>query len=544
MDKKIKNFAAAVSVVLAFFLAAGTADAQRRNDRDIRDAVRSLSSKLDDLENDLRYRMQSTSDPNSQVSAVMDDIRELQDATHEFDQNLYSHRDNGQDMSSIVNAAKPVEAFLRSNPQNRRVDDDWAGVKRQIDRLAANYGITVNWNDMDEEPQNVPDQRWPVPKGDRMQTVGLSGTYELDRARSENIDDLVTSENLGSEQRQDLKGKLEAPQQISLDIRGDQVTLATSDAAPVTFTADGRDKTDRNASGQNIRVRATLSGEKLIISSLGGDTDYTITFTSLSNGQSMRVERRITTDYLRQTVIAESVYNKTDAVAQTGGTTGSGNAPSDPNAGYSDNDNSGTVTNGGSTLPPGAPRASNPPPGNYTVPNGTILTGVLENEISTKVSQNNDRFRLTVQSPPEFRGAVIEGYISGVGRSGKVSGQSNVTFNFERITLRSGQSYDFAGVLQSIRDQNGKNIKVDNESTARGDSQTRETAKRSGAGAAVGALIGAIAGGAKGAAVGILVGGGAGAGSVYAQGKDDIRLLPGSTITVQASAPNGTSNPR
>src|SRR5205807_2352276 len=130
-------------------------------------------------------------------------------------------------------------------------------------------------------------------------------------------------------------------------------------------------------------------------------TDYTITFTSLSNGQSMKVQRRITTDYMNQTVIAESVYNKTDSVAQVGTGSGAVTVPTDPNGGYSDNDNPGNVANGGSPNNPnrsnprnypGSPRTVTPPPGNYTVPNGVILTGTLENEINTAVSQNNDRF--------------------------------------------------------------------------------------------------------------------------------------------------------
>ena len=144
---------------------------------------------------------------------------------------------------------------------------------------------------------------------------------------------------------------------------------------------------------------------------------------------------------------------------------------------------------------------------------------------------------MTVQTPNEFRGAVIEGYLSGVGRSGRVSGSSNVTFNFEKITLRTGETYDFAGFLQSIKDQNGKVVKVDAEGVAKGDSQTRETAKRGGIGAGIGALIGVIAGGGKGAAIGAIIGGGAGAGSVVAQGRDDVRLMPGSLITVQSSSP-------
>ena len=137
----------------------------------------------------------------------------------------------------------------------------------------------------------------------------------------------------------------------------------------------------------------------------------------------------------------------------------------------------------------------------------------------------------------DLRGATIEGYISGVGHSGKVSGQANVTFNFEKITLRSGEAYDFAGFLQSIRDQDGKAVNVDNEGTVRGDSQTKETVKRSGIGGGLGAVIGAIIGGGKGAAIGAVIGAGGGAGSVVVQGRDDIVLFPGSMMTVQATSP-------
>jgi hypothetical protein len=145
---------------------------------------------------------------------------------------------------------------------------------------------------------------------------------------------------------------------------------------------------------------------------------------------------------------------------------------------------------------------------------------------------------MTVTAPSQYKGAVIEGYLSGIQRSGKVSGRSQVTFNFERIRLPNGRTYDFAGFLQSITDTNGKTIKVGTEGEAKGDSQTKETAKRGGIGAGIGAIIGAIAGGGKGAAIGAIIGGGAGAGSVIVTGKEELELKQGSTITVQASAPN------
>lgn len=521
----VKNaFSLSLVALSLVFASASFADAQRRNDKDIRDTLRSLNSNIDNFEYDLRYQMQSSSANNTDINDVADDIRNLKDDISQFQRNFDQRRENRSDVDQIIASARTIDDFMRSSGQNRRVADDWIAVKKQLDRLAANYGSTPNW-DNEDDPQGVIDQP-DTPISNNTFSVGLSGTYDIDTARSESIDDVVTNANLSNDNRQDLKDKLEAPGQIAIEIRGTQVTLATSKASPVTFSADGRDKVEQAPGGKTIRLRAVLNGQTLTISSLGGETDYTITFTSVSNGQVLKVSRRITTDYLDQTVFAESVYNKTDAVARLGIENGGGN-----NSGgqYSDNDQSGAYGN--------PPTTSIGRSGEFIVPNGAVISGILENEINTKVSQNNDRFRLTVQSPNEFRGAVIDGYVTGIGRSGKISGRSNVTFNFEKITLRDGKSYDFGGNLQSIKDVNGKPVKIDTEGTAKGDSQSKESVKRGGLGAGLGALIGAIAGGAKGAVIGAVIGGGAGAGSVAIQGRNDLQLQKGSIMTIQSSSP-------
>jgi len=540
MNKAAHIFLHSLMAVSVVFAIAGGAEAQRRNDRDIRDAVRSLNSKLDDFDAEIRFQMQNNSADTGQLDQVSDDVRHLQDRAKAFQDNFDRKRENRDDVNAIINAAKQIDGFLQNNPQNRRVEDQWTAARSQIDRLASNYGVTADWTSSEVEPGYPIDQQDP-PRNKAVLNVGLSGTYDLDVAKSESIEDIVTDSGIGSEQQQDLRDKLQAPPQIAIDIRGDQITLATSNSSPITFTADGRDKTE-NSNGVSLRVRATLSGDTLTVSSLGGETDYTIKFTSVSDGHGMKVSRRITTDYLNQTVFAESFYNKSDSVARLGipstGGIASAGVPAndnDPQGSYSDNDQGGNRT-----LPPvnnGSPRTAPPRSGNFVIPDGTIITGRLESTVNTKVSQNNDRFRLTVQSPMDYRGAVIEGYMSGVGRSGKVTGQANVTFNFEKITLRTGESYDFAGYLQSIIDQNGKNVTVDNESTARSDSQTRETAKRGAVGGGIGAVIGAIVGGGKGAAIGAIIGAGGGAGSVAVQGGTDIQLFPGTLFTVRASSP-------
>ena len=179
---------------------------------------------------------------------------------------------------------------------------------------------------------------------------------------------------------------------------------------------------------------------------------------------------------------------------------------------------------------------------NYIIPSGVVVNGILENEINTKNSKDFDRFRMTVQSPDEFRGASIEGYISGVGRAGKVKGQSSVTFNFQKITLRKGDTYDLAATLQNIIDHDGKTVQVDNEGTAKGNNKAKKTLKRGGIGAVIGAVIGGALGGAGGAAAGAAIGGGAGAGSAAVE-SEDIKLKRGSRISLQTSSPNRQKRP-
>ena len=112
-----------------------------------------------------------------------------------------------------------------------------------------------------------------------------------------------------------------------------------------------------------------------------------------------------------------------------------------------------------------------------------------------------------------------------------------MSLNFETIRLRNGQTYRFAGILESVRTLNGDTVKVDSEGSAKGDNQTNQTLERAGIGTAIGAIIGAIAGGGKGAAIGAVVGAAGGAGSVYVQGKGDVELPSGTEVTIRAGAP-------
>jgi hypothetical protein len=531
--KIISGFALIISFFAAFNV---TVDAQRRNDREVRDMLRILNSRFQDFSYAYQNRMQSNSADPDEMDRADAGVREFEQAVRAFEVNFDNRRDGRTDIDGIVSAALVLNDLVADQYQSPRIRDDWRKVTDQIDKLAALYGVTPNWysqSSYDDGDGNGS----PSYTNTSYDTDGLSGIYALDAGRSDNASEIARRLGVTGANRTDLIEKLRAQPQIAISINGSEVTLATTDSQATTFIADGSDISE-SAGGRTLRVRATLNGNELVISSVGGNTDHNVKFALVDGGRALQVTRRFTTDYLNETVFADSFYTKTDEVAALGvdiRNSGRDSVPyssNDPNDVYSSN--TGNTGNTGGTP---VPTAGTQRTGEFIVPDGTIITGRLETDIDTKASQNNDRFRMTVISPSEYDGAVIEGYLSDIDRSGKVSGRSNVTFNFQRITMRDGRTYDFAGSLYGVKDQNGKTVKIDEEGTAKGGSQTKETIKRGGIGAGIGALIGAIAGGAKGAAIGAIIGGGAGAGSVVVMGRDDLRLLKGSEITIQSSSP-------
>ncbi len=79
--------------------------------------------------------------------------------------------------------------------------------------------------------------------------------------------------------------------------------------------------------------------------------------------------------------------------------------------------------------------------GGFVIPNGTQLVAVLNNDLNTQNVREGDRFTMTVRSPGQYEGATIEGRVTSVNRSGRVTGRSEMTLDFETIRMRDGRSY-------------------------------------------------------------------------------------------------------
>jgi hypothetical protein len=412
------------------------------------------------------------------------------------------------DVQEVLNSAALVDRIVRRDATDTVTFRTWTNLRADLNQLATVYGL--RWPNV-SQTYPYPSTN-PAPSG----VSRLTGTYRLDPARSDDPGQAAdrATQSLGSVNRARIRdqvaARLESPDQLAIELRGRDVTLASSRAPQITFAADGTERVETAPSGRTIRARATLNGEQLIVSSTGDSgNQFDVTFDPIDNGRGLSVTRRVYVQGLSRPVVVQSVYEKTSDIARF------------------------DINTGPQTYPGNTTTAN----GDFVITSGETVIGVLENGLSTQTAREGDRFTMTVRQPAQYEGAVIEGHVSNIQRSGRLTGRSQMTLSFDTIRLRNGGSSRFAGILESVRTTQGDTVRVDNEGAVRDSSQTTKTEQRAAIGTAVGAIIGAIAGGGKGAAIGAIVGAGGGAGSVYVQGRDDLDLGAGTELTIRASGP-------
>lgn len=383
----------------------------------------------------------------------------------------------------------------------------------------------------------------------------LTGLYRLDPASSDDPQEAAerSTQNLAfgidASELERLTRRLSSPPQLSIERRGTAISIASTRAQRITFEADGKEKVERTANGNEVRSRAVLYGEELMVSYSDGSRDeFSVTFDPIDEGRRLRVTRRIYDRRLNRPLVVQSIYEKVSTVArwnvygvpdsaQVVARERSGNQPlPSQSAGANNRREPPTVSRAPLPLPvPPLPERRDE---RLVIGDNTQFVGTLNNSLTTRDTLPGDPFTMTVIEPRAFAGATIEGYVSRVIRGGRISGRSEMDLAFERIILSDGRTVEISGYLESVRPTDGgESVRIDNEGggISERDNQSSRTAQRTAIGAAVGAIIGAIVDEGRGAAIGAAIGAAAGAGSVYAQGRDDVELRNGTEMTIRAS---------
>ena len=266
MNRHRNVFSAILAIGLIFFASLAQVKAQRSqvNEREVRSVLRQLTVKLDDFQYNLDYELRQNSANQTDEEDLRNSLDQLQTEVNNFQNKFTRRRDSQQDVSQILASAETVDENLARLRLNQKLKRDWTSTRQLLDQLATNYGVRGgDSNNNDDNSQLPPDNQSPTQTTrNNSFSYGLTGTYQLDASRSENARDVAeraitngTSTQNRDEARRDLEEKLEAPERLAIDVQGNQVTLASTLAPQVTFTADGRDRTETLADGRTLRVR-------------------------------------------------------------------------------------------------------------------------------------------------------------------------------------------------------------------------------------------------------------------------------------------------
>jgi hypothetical protein len=482
------------------------------SDFQMRQLVQRLDSRSATFSRTFRMDLNRNNDRYS-ADEIRRHLSEYESALMQLRNRVNSRQSSSSDAQNVLEHASFLNSYVNDRQLSYQTENNWSTLRQDLDRLASAYSIAWNWSQL---PDNNAGNNNGQNDGRRRD---LTGTFRLNTSRGDDARQAVdaATRTLSAAERQrvydSLLRRLDPPQMIAIDRRGQAVTIASTRAPQINFTADGRENVETTQSGRQIRVRAQFQGDVLTITRTGERAnDFTVTFDPVDNGRQLLVTRTLYTDRVSQPVMVRTYYDRTSDVAQLNV--------------YDTNREGGNVSTGEVA-------------GNFIIPDGTQVVAVLNNELNTQNVREGERFTMTVRSPGQYDGATIEGYVASLERSGRVTGRSQMTLDFDTIRLRDGRSYRFAGILEAVRTPTGEVVRIDNEGAVRDSNQTNKTVQRTAIGTAVGAIIGAIAGGGKGAAIGAVLGAGAGAGSVYVQGREDLDLDAGTEVTIRATGPRG-----
>src|SRR5437764_1862895 len=368
--------------------------AQAQPQRAYRGSYQSVRQTILRLENRANLFRNGVDDWSQSSNANYDANGEFNTTAREFNDSVRRLRDNfdrrratRSDVQDILNRAARIDDFVRLNSLDARTQNLWSSMRVDLNQLASAFNLT--WQTSTYiPPYGSPTSGYPT-YGNQYGSQALTGTYRLDPSHSE--DARLAAERAArglpaSERTRvlDVVGRrLDPPDELAIDVRGRQVTLASTRAQQVSFDANGQDRVETSPAGRTIHLRASLNGNQLIVDTTGDSgNQFKVVFQTLDNARTLNVTRRIYLPELNQSVQVRSTYQKTSDVARF------------------------DIYNPANTTQYPATAS-----GGFIVPDGARVVGVLDNPLSTRTVAAGDRFTLRVTEPAEFRDATIEGHV-------------------------------------------------------------------------------------------------------------------------------------
>ena len=143
--KSVFSFYIVFGLMITGFLATAANAQLYRNEREIRDIVRTLNSKTDDFQTNLSSEVRRSSSSREDRQDLEDQLRIFEFKVRDFEVNFDRQRETADDVSAILDEAKKADDIIKRMSFSERTFNFWTDVRYQLDRLAANYNVSFDW---------------------------------------------------------------------------------------------------------------------------------------------------------------------------------------------------------------------------------------------------------------------------------------------------------------------------------------------------------------------------------------------------------------
>src|ERR1044071_569030 len=229
------------------------------NDYQMRQLIDRMSTRSTtfsrNLRNDLNRR--SYNDRNS-VDEVRRQLSEFESALVQLRNRVNSRQSSSSDARNVLDRAAFLNTYIADRQLGYQTENSWTSLRTDLDQLASAYNIAWNWSGYPDGYQG--------PGRDTSSRRDLTGTFRLNSTRGDDVRKAVdnATRNLSLAERQrvydSLLRRLDPPQMLAIDRRGQSVTIASTRAPQINFTPDGREQVETTPGGRTVRVRANKVG--------------------------------------------------------------------------------------------------------------------------------------------------------------------------------------------------------------------------------------------------------------------------------------------
>ncbi len=245
------------------------------NDAQMRQLIQRIDTRSATFSRNFRLDLNRQYNDRNSADEARRQLSAFETALTQLRNRVNSRQSSSSDVSNLLDRAAFINNYVADRQLSNLTENNWSTLRPDLDRLASAFNIAWNWN-------NTTTPGFPG-GNDGSARRDLTGTFRYNSSQGDDARRAVdaATRNLSLAERQrvydSLLRRLDPPQMLAIDRRGQAVMIASTRAPQINFTADGREQVETTQGGRTVRVRADLSGDTLTITRTGERAnDFTV----------------------------------------------------------------------------------------------------------------------------------------------------------------------------------------------------------------------------------------------------------------------------